>query len=91
MTERSLALTKFKDNNGAMSFLYWLSKLSSFNVLNQTVKIMVHSFVFEYLESEASRLQYWRGQTDTYSDPKQYHTQGGRPGKRRRRSKEENL
>ena len=74
---KKFSLDKIKDDNDAMSFYTGFQNYGTF------------ISVFEYLESKASRLQYWRGQTDSNSDPKQYQTQGGRPGPKRKLSLKE--
>lgn len=69
---KRFTLDKIKDDNDAISFYTGFQNYGVFNSL------------FNYLEVKASRLQYWRGQSDTNSDFKQYQTRGKRPGPKRK-------
>lgn len=61
---KRFTLDKIKDDNDAISFYTGFQNYGVFNS------------VFIYLEVKASRLQYWRGQSDTNSDFNQYQTRG---------------
>ncbi|CAC5418387.1 unnamed protein product [Mytilus coruscus] len=70
--KKRFSLDKIKDDNDAIAFYTGIPNYGTFMAC------------FEYLESKASRLQYWRGQNDKIDDYKHYQTQGGRPGPRRK-------
>ncbi|CAC5406095.1 unnamed protein product [Mytilus coruscus] len=74
---KRFTLDKTKDDNDAISFYTGFQNYGMFNS------------VFNYLEVKASRLQYWRGQSDTNSDFKQYQTRGKRPEPKRKLTLEE--
>ncbi|CAC5389769.1 unnamed protein product [Mytilus coruscus] len=69
---KRFTLHKIKDDNDAISFYTGFQNYGVFNS------------VFNNLEIKASRLQYWRGQSDRSSDFKQYQTRWKRPGPKRK-------
>ncbi|XP_069109721.1 uncharacterized protein [Argopecten irradians] len=66
-------LHKIKDDPNAMQFYTGFQNYGVFQS------------VFEYLEPKAKNLQYWRGTGET-SEPKLYQTHGGKPGRKRKLS-----